>query len=68
MSMPTYVISSMYAEISWQLVYDFQNVISGYGGYQVCIQGGAMNCGLKCFFFKYRPSSLIEAVGSPEKG
>jgi hypothetical protein len=30
------------------------------------IQGGAMNHG-KSFFSKYRPSSLIEAVGSPEK-
>jgi hypothetical protein len=32
------------------------------------IQGGALNRGLKWFFSKNRPSSLIEAFGSPEKG
>ncbi len=32
------------------------------------LQGGALNRGLKWFFPKNRPSSLIEAFGSPEKG
>jgi hypothetical protein len=38
-------------------------------GRRVYIQDGAMNRGLKWFFFsKNRPSSRIEAFGSPEKG
>jgi hypothetical protein len=38
---------------------------SGMIGY---ILGGAMNRGLKWVFSKNRPSFLIEAFGSPEKG
>ncbi len=30
-----------------------------------CIQGGAINCGLKLVFSMYRLSCLIEAYGSP---
>ncbi len=36
--------------------------------YNMYLQGGALNRGLKWFFSKNRPSSLIEAFGSPEKG
>jgi hypothetical protein len=36
--------------------------------FYVHVQGGVINRGEKCFFSKNRPSSLIEAFGSPEKG